>query len=150
MNKQSHKTMQAVSFEEVLDQILKRDVRYHRDAYVFIREALDFTQKTAGKEGKGQKQHVTPQELLNGIRDFALASYGPMAITLFEEWGIRSCQDFGELVFIMVEHSLLAKTDRDSRADFEGGYDFQETFRNPFLPKNKHSRKLLPAKTTRA
>jgi uncharacterized repeat protein (TIGR04138 family) len=66
---------------------------------------------------------------------------------VLEEWGVRSCQDFGEIVFIMVEHSLLAKTDRDSRADFENGYNFQEEFRKPYLPKHKQARYLLEAKT---
>ena len=130
--------MQQVSFEEVLDQILSEDTRYHRDAYFFVREALDHTQKAVGKETRsGQIRHVSPKELLAGIRAFALEQYGPMAITVFEEWNIRSCKDFGEIVFIMVEHSLLAKTEKDSRADFDPGYDFYETFRKPFLPQNK-------------
>jgi uncharacterized repeat protein (TIGR04138 family) len=29
---------------------------------------------------------------------------------------------------------LLAKTEQDSRADFQNGYDFHEAFRKPFLP----------------
>jgi hypothetical protein len=32
---------------------------------------------------------------------------------------------------------LLAKTERDSRADFKAGYDFLEAFRRPFMPANK-------------
>ena len=52
---------------------------------------------------------VTGQELLDGIRLYALDQFGPMAITVLEEWGIRSCADFGEMVFEMIEVSLLAK-----------------------------------------
>lgn len=37
----------------------------------------------------------------------------------------------------MVEAGLLAKTDEDSRSDFEGAYDFEEAFRKPFLPASK-------------
>src|SRR5258707_11396105 len=106
--------MQTLSFEEVLDQILTTDKRYARDAYLFVREALDHTQKAVVKEGKGGViRHVTGQELLSGIREYALQQFGPMVITVFEEWGIRSCKDFGEMVFVMVEHSLLAKTEKD-------------------------------------
>jgi uncharacterized repeat protein (TIGR04138 family) len=141
--------MQAVSFEEGLEKILKRDKRYHRDAYLFLRDALEHTRKQLGKDKKGPK-HVSVQELLNGIREYALEQYGPMAITLFEEWGVVSCQDFGEIVFIMVEYNVLAKTERDSRADFENAYTFDDAFRRPFLPANKLARKLLPAKATRA
>ena len=79
---------------------------------------------------------MTGQELLEGIRSFGLEQYGPMALTVFSEWGIRNCEDFGEIVFNMVENSLLAKTKKDSRDDFKGGYDFFEAFRRPFLPSN--------------
>jgi uncharacterized repeat protein (TIGR04138 family) len=131
--------MQATNFEEVLEKILNKDPRYNRDAYFFVREALDFTQKRAAK-GKGQElRHVSGQELLIGIRDHSLEQFGPMAATVFDEWGIRSCEDFGEIVFNMVEHGFLAKTDNDSRSDFKGGYNFYETFRLPFLPRAKRT-----------
>jgi uncharacterized repeat protein (TIGR04138 family) len=129
--------MQEVNFDEVLEQILAKDPRYRRDAYLFLREALDFTQKLVGKENGGKVRHVTGQELLDGIRQFALEQFGPMTITVFEEWGIHHCSDFGELVFNMLEAGLLAKTEKDSRADFQGGYDFEAAFRQPFLPTGK-------------
>jgi uncharacterized repeat protein (TIGR04138 family) len=150
--------MQAVSFEEVLELVLAKDTRYHRDAYQFLREALDYTQKKAGKEYRvpseardtatleeakavapkeEEQKHVSGQELLEGIRDYALKEFGPMVMTVFEEWGIRSCKDFGEMVFLLVDHRILRKTDKDSHADFENGYDFYEAFRKPYLPKAK-------------
>jgi uncharacterized repeat protein (TIGR04138 family) len=129
--------MQEVTFEETLEQILAKDPRYQRDAYRFLREALDYTQKSVGKENGGKIRHVTGQELLEGIRRFALEQFGPMAVTVFAEWGIHKCADFGELVFNMLEVGLLAKTAKDSRADFEGGYDFEDAFRKPFLPRVK-------------
>ncbi len=129
--------MQEVSFEESLEKILARDARYQRDAYLFLREALDYTQKLVGKENGGRVRHVTGQELLDGIRRFALEQFGPMVITVFEEWGVRTCGDFGEIVFNMLETGLLAKTAQDSRADFEGGYDFKDAFQKPFRPSAK-------------
>jgi uncharacterized repeat protein (TIGR04138 family) len=138
--------MHEVSFEEALAKIQAKDPRYHREAYLFVREALDHTQKTIGKEPRGRIRHVTGQELLSGIREFALQQFGPMAKTVLEEWGIRSGQDFGEIVFNMVEVSWLAKTDKDSRADFVHGYDFDEAFRKPFLPKSKHTVQAPEAK----
>ena len=129
--------MQEVSFEEALDLIQARDPRYSRDAYLFVREALDFTQKRVGKENRGRIRHVSGQELLDGIREYALDQFGPMATMVLEEWGIKGCADFGEIVFNMVEIGLLAKTEKDSRADFEGGYDFFEAFRKPYLPSSR-------------
>ena len=250
--------MHEISFEDAVDFIQQKDPRYSRDAYFFVREALDHTQEIVTKEGRGRARHVTGQELLNGIRDLALTKFGPMAPVVFQEWGVNACEDFGELVFNMVEcggspalapedirdmsslvsklkvhadpvseilwrrlspatqqmlqsssenaqlgqtvaealneiiadgclydakgfaavnlsgltksllgrqlkanhlarlnrllledaypheitkaHGLLAKTDQDSRADFEDGYDFYEAFRKPFLPPSKQAK----------
>jgi uncharacterized repeat protein (TIGR04138 family) len=142
--------MHEATFEEGLEQILGRDPRYQRDAYLFIREALDHTQKVIIKENRGSLRHVTGQELLGGIRDFALGQFGPMTITVLEEWGIRNCQDFGEIVFNMVEAGLLAKTESDSREDFQGGYDFHEAFRAPFLPSEKRDQRASDPKPSEA
>jgi uncharacterized repeat protein (TIGR04138 family) len=129
--------MQEASFEEAVEQIRMKDQRYPREAYYFVREALDHTQKAIGKSQDGQIRHVTGQELLGGIRDYGISQYGPMAMTVLEEWGIRSCADFGEIVFNLVEIGQLAKTEADSRADFNTGYDFIEAFRKPFLPASR-------------
>ena len=126
--------MQEVNFDEVVMQILEKDVRYHRDAYVFLREGLDFTQKLISKENRGATRHVTGQELLDGLRQFALQEFGPMAKTVLEEWGLTQCADFGNIVFNMVEIGLLAKTDKDSHDDFQTGYDFTDAFCQPFWP----------------
>jgi len=126
--------MHAVNFEEAVDKIISRDSRYQRDAYFFVREALDHTQKLLGRSGKEEIHHVSGQELLEGIRAFGLEQYGPMTMTVLEAWGIRHCEDFGEIVFNMIETAILAKTDKDTREDFKRGYNFFEAFRRPFLP----------------
>jgi len=118
-------------------QLCARDARFGRDAYHFTREALDFTQKLVSRENKGAVRHVTGQELLEGIRQYALQQYGPMTETVLAEWGITNCRDFGEIVFNMVENGLLAKTETDSRADFQNGYEFIEAFRKPFWPEGR-------------
>jgi uncharacterized repeat protein (TIGR04138 family) len=128
--------MHEANFDEVVEQILAKDPRYRRDAYIFVRDALDFTQKITPKERR-EGLHVTGQELLAGIRDYTLAQFGPMAITVLEEWGITRCEDFGEIVFNIVEAGLFSKTDNDSRDDFQNGYTFEEAFRKPFLPQDK-------------
>ena len=132
--------MQEVNFDAVLDIILTKDERYSRDAYHFLRDALNYTQKSISKEGRGSVRHVSGQELLDGVRQYALQQYGPMAVTVFEDWGILGCKDFGELVFNMVESGLLAKTDRDSRDDFQTGYDFTDAFRKPYWPDSRIKR----------
>ncbi|MGZ4964536.1 MAG: Minf_1886 family protein [Limisphaerales bacterium] len=126
--------MQPVEFEQVIRSIVERDPRFKREAYLFIREALEYTQKMLGRPTADEIRHVTGRDLLDGIRHYALEQYGPMVPTVLGEWGIHKCEDVGEIVFNMVEANLLAKTETDSREDFKGVYDFDEVFAKPFRP----------------
>ena len=94
------------SYDQVLDTIITSDPRYHRDAYHFVREGLDYTQQTISKHEDGTVRHITGQELLAGMRANALEEYGPMALLVLNEWGVSRCEDFGEIVFNMVEKHL--------------------------------------------
>ena len=136
--------MQEINFDEKVEMILAKDPRYAREAYAFVRESLDHTQKNIGKENRGLVRHITGQELLEGIRQFALNQFGPMVVTVLEEWGVRNSRDFGEIVFNMVEIDLLAKTENDNRDDFNHGYDFTDAFRKPFWPPSKLNVEVKP------
>ncbi len=57
-----------------------------------------------------------------------------MARTVLNRWGVKRCEDFGELVFNLVQKGVLGKTDQDRKEDFAGGYDFDEAFLQPFRP----------------
>jgi len=138
--------MQAINFDEVLDKILAQDPRYSRDAYLFVRAALDFVHKASSKTRKTEPCHISGQQLIAGIRAYALELYGPMAKGLLNEWGVQRCEDFGEIVFNMVDHKLLSRTEKDSRDDFKNGYDFQEAFCKPFLPPSKTQPAQVPEK----
>jgi uncharacterized repeat protein (TIGR04138 family) len=107
---------------------------------------VDFTRKTTNRDNqeKEKSRHVTVQQLLDGIRQFALKEFGPMAATVLEEWGVTSCPDFGEIVFNMVDVGLLGVTEQDRREHFQNGYDFTTAFRKPFLPKDKQDGETKP------
>lgn len=139
----------SLNVEEVLETIIAKDPRYSREAYHFVREALDVAQrhftKASTKAAKDKPAHVSGQQLLEGIRAHALEQFGPLTLMVLEEWGVRRGEDFGEIVFNMVETSLLGKTENDSREDFKGGYDFFEAFRKPYLPKGKREPKVSDA-----
>jgi len=111
------------NFYKKVEEIINKDPRYKADAYEFVMRALWFTQKKLKKQG-----HLSGRELLNGIREFVLDQYGPMAKTVLKHWGIESTDDFGEIVFNMVEHGLLHKTETDSRDDFKDVYNFDKAF----------------------
>jgi uncharacterized repeat protein (TIGR04138 family) len=137
--------MQKIGFAEALDSILASDSRYHREAYLFLRDALDFTTKQQRKiKGPGVR-HVTGPELLDGVRQYALKEFGPMVMTVFDSWGIRSCEDFGHMVFNLIGAGIFGKTERDSIEDFKNVYDFEETFVKPFAPVKTVARNLPPS-----
>lgn len=123
------------SFQDTVTEIVKKDPRYQADAYFFLVEALDVTVKNIRKNQPDHGRHVSGRELLEGIKEYALDEFGPVAHTVFAEWGIHTTQDFGEIVFNLVEAGRLGKTESDSREDFKNGYTFDEAFLLPFEPK---------------
>lgn len=129
--------MQAIQFEQSVFSILKRDKRFDPHAYFFLKEALDFTLKHIAESNGGQARHVSGPELLDGYRNFALEQFGPMASTLMREWGVRKCQDVGDMVFHLIEEQVFGKQDSDSREDFSECFDFEESLIIPFLPQRK-------------
>ncbi len=115
-----------------LDELVRRDPRYAYEAYEFLFAALAHTQRMLGRvpppEGPAPEQdyHVSGPELLEGVRDLAQREFGLMARTVFRMWGINRTDDFGELVFNLVEAGLMSKTEEDSRKDFHAVYDLDE------------------------
>ena len=120
---------------------LERDPRYHRDAYLFVFEALRFAQQQLGL-GRGvadeesgsteEERHVSGQQLCHAIRQYAVKQYGALAKCVLNHWGIQSTGDFGELVFNLIAIGQMRKTDSDRREDFDNVYEFHEAFRDPF------------------
>ena len=126
--------MQKIGFAETLESVVGSDLRYQRDGYIFLRDALDFTTKQQKKIKGVSVRHVTGPELLDGVRHYALKEFGPMVMTVFDSWGIRSCEDIGHMVFNLIGAGVFGKTEQDSIEDFKNVYDFEEAFVNPFAP----------------
>ena len=131
--------MYETPFMEAIADICGKDPRYKPDAYFFVREALDFTSKNLNKPEEGPRKHISGRELLDGIRLFARQEFGPMTMTVLSSWGVTATEDFGEIVFNLVENRIFGKTPEDSRKDFAGIYDFQKVFAEPYLPRGKRA-----------
>lgn len=127
--------MQKTNFEQVVEQICSEDERFHPEAYSFVREGLDQTLKNLKRsEGAGAGKHVSGPELLEGLRRFTLEEFGPMGGMVLNEWGLSTCRDFGQIVFNLVQHNVLGRSDSDSIEDFREIYTFDEAFEAPFRP----------------
>lgn len=107
-------------------------LRYHANAYRFVSTALPYAQKILNRTFTAnmddESAHITGPELLEGIRRFALDNFGLLTLTVFRRWGIRTTDDFGRIVFELIERGELRKTDRDHISDFYSVYDFDDVF----------------------
>ena len=103
--------------------ICRKDSRYKPEAYLFLLAGLQFTVTQLP-----QPRHITGQELADGLRLYGLDQFGPLTAQVFEHWGVRSTEDFGRIVFTLVENKLLRKTEEDTLEDFKHLYDFSSAF----------------------
>lgn len=129
--------MQPAQFEHAIENILKRDQRFDPQAYLFLKDALDFTLKRAAESNDGTPRHVSGQELLIGFRDLALQEFGPMSGTLVNEWGLTCSRNIGEMVFLLIDEQMFGRQESDTIEDFEEVFDFDEAFVAPFLPQRR-------------
>jgi uncharacterized repeat protein (TIGR04138 family) len=119
--------------------VVRRDPRYAYEAYEFVFQALEYTQKMLGRAATDERadpteprHHVSGRQLLEGIRQYALREFGLMARVVFRMWGIERTGDFGQIVFNLIEAELMSKTSEDCRADFENVYDLDEALLSGF------------------
>ncbi|TVQ63462.1 MAG: hypothetical protein EA378_01880 [Phycisphaerales bacterium] len=107
------------------------------EAFQFVREGLAHTVETAhgphaiGPLDDDESRHVSGQQLCLGIRDYAIDQFGDLAGTVLRHWGLRKTEDFGKIVFAMVDAGLMRTTDDDSIEDFRDVFDFDEAFASP-------------------
>lgn len=114
-------------FVQIVEDINTSDPRYKKEAYIFVMEALSYTQK----KFKSIK-HVAAEELLEGMRELLINKFGPLAMTVLHHWGIRATEDFGNIVFHLIENKILCKTDQDNIDTFRNRYDFKEVFQEGY------------------
>ncbi|MCA9054484.1 MAG: hypothetical protein KDA75_11645 [Planctomycetaceae bacterium] len=112
-------------------------LRYHIDAYRFVFDALQFMQEKLEKSRAASEDeesaHISGQELLEGVRELVLRRYGLMSRSVFSHWGIQSTEDFGKIVFEMVERGEMRKTERDRIGDFYSVYEFADALDRDYV-----------------
>jgi uncharacterized repeat protein (TIGR04138 family) len=104
-----------------------KDSRYRAEAYLFVCDAVQFT---VGR--LPERRHVSGQELCEGLVDLALERFGYLAPLVLGHWGIRQTDDVGEIVFNLIEVSLLSRTDEDTKEDFHAVFDLRQRLRERY------------------
>lgn len=112
--------------------------KYPIDAFLFVQRGLDYTvTRLHGKRSPAdilaeneadESRHISGQQLCYGLRDYALEQYGLLAKAVLQRWRITSCEDFGQIVFAMVQGQIMRKTERDCIDDFNNVFEFSQAF----------------------
>lgn len=116
--------MENAQFDEVITKIVEKDPRYGFNAYSFVDKAVSHTVKKCNKGNNPQgMRHVTGAELVEGFCEYALLQFGPLAVEVLEDWGVRSGPDVGNIVYNMINMKILSASSEDSQSDFDCCYD---------------------------
>jgi uncharacterized repeat protein (TIGR04138 family) len=118
--------------------------KFHQDAAEFVFDALRHTQEVLGRVSRRDRDeaelsdfdddqvHISGAELLEGIRLLGLQRYGLMARHVFASWGVTSTEDFGRIVFDLVEEGKMRKTEQDQLSDFYEIYNFAQALERDY------------------
>jgi uncharacterized repeat protein (TIGR04138 family) len=154
-----------MNLRDQLARVIARDSRYSIESYAFILESLKRARNhklqeqrkrrdkdrgsrsrkrtsptPAGDADPERPGHVSGGELCQAARRLALRYYGLMAITVLNEWGIRSTSDIGEIVYNLIASGDLDKTSSDKRSDFDDVFDFTKAFQPKSLLEEEKTR----------
>jgi len=158
-----------MNLRDQLARVIARDSRYTIESYAFVLESLKRARThklqelrkrrdrdrdrasrphkraqpappPAGEAETEQPGHVTGGEVCQAARRLALRYYGLMAITVLNQWGIRSTSDIGEIVYNLIASGDLDKTPTDKRSDFDDVFDFAKALQPKSLLEEEQSR----------
>jgi uncharacterized repeat protein (TIGR04138 family) len=124
---------QETMFRDAVDELRARGSRYAREAYVFVVAALGETVRALPAErlADAERRHLSGHELTDGVIRIAREEFGPLAAMVFREWGVRSTEDIGAIVFELVEAGQLSARPEDTLADFRGRGDLFAALAEP-------------------
>ena len=123
--------------DHALYDLVRDDPRYPVEAYEFVCDAVAFTQEMLGREPHEDDPpdtdyHVCGEELARGACQMAVCEFGMMAPVVFRQWGIRTTDDIGRIVFNLIKANKLSQSDRDDPADFHDLFDVEKVLAEGF------------------
>jgi uncharacterized repeat protein (TIGR04138 family) len=113
------------AFWDAVDHILEAGATYRREAYPFVVGALGTAVAGLPEERRAdpERRHLSGRELLEAVMTLARHEFGPLAGTVFREWGVTCGEDVGHIVFQLVEAGQLSARPEDTLADFTAVHD---------------------------
>ena len=111
-----------------LEEIARDDGRFAPQALRFVYEGLGYTTR----ESSTDPNHVSGQILCRGLAKLALEKWGRLAMLVLNSWNLKTTRDFGEIVYLMINHKWMSSQASDRIEDFDDIYDFKTTFEDQF------------------
>ena len=117
--------MEELDFDsDTFEDIVAKDGRYNGRAYTLLMDVVHYLGKDGGRFGA--------EDIMYEFRETALDQFGPLAYRVLTEWGLKSCEDLGEMMFNLAEFHRVERNEEDTLEAFVGGYDFEEAFLGPY------------------
>ncbi len=91
--------------DSVMARIRRQGGQYDERAYLFVLAAVEWA-----------------------CHAFAVEQFGLMAQTVLAHWGVTRTDDFGRIVYTLVDVGLLVTQPGDRESDFAGVYEFADVF----------------------
>jgi uncharacterized repeat protein (TIGR04138 family) len=109
--------------EDVLARIRARGGAFDERSYLFVLAAIEYLQTRLPV-----RRHVSGSELAWACRDLARERFGLLARPVLAHWGLTRSDDFGRIVYTLVEVGLLVTQPGDSEDDFRDVFEFPSAF----------------------
>jgi uncharacterized repeat protein (TIGR04138 family) len=113
-----------------IEQVVEEVGVYPIEAFEFVRRGLSAAvRRVHGQHHEpGVSRHVSGQQLCESLRDYALSQWGLLARDVLRHWNITRTDDFGRIVYALVNSHYMQITDEDSQEDFHNVFDFSTAF----------------------
>jgi uncharacterized repeat protein (TIGR04138 family) len=123
--------------EAKLWDVIRDDPRYSYEAHEFLCDAVSFTQETLDRAPQESDEpdadfHIDAEELCRGTCELAMLEFGMMAPIVFQQWGIRTTDDIGEIVYHLIQAGKLCQADGDDITDFHNLFHLDEALTHGF------------------
>lgn len=108
---------------------------YPMETFNFVNEGLRYTTDhihgeydSYGSTLDEPDHHISGQQLCLGLCDYAIDQFGMLALPVLNQWHVHRTEDFGRIVFALIEAGFMRQHPEDTLEDFRAVYDFQEVF----------------------
>lgn len=107
-------------FQDALTRLVWKNGQFPMAAYQFVNGAVAYTVRECRRTARtGAARHVTGAELVRGIAEYAVMSFGFLAPDVFEFWHFRAGRDVGSAVYAMIAAGVLSASPNDRIEDFD-------------------------------